>query len=603
MPSKVICEAISAIGIHLGETYQVLFYKRFLLPFFLELAFKLEENDLEFLSAQVSPSELKKSMPFLSDDDIKVHSAEIRSFLSKKSLSVKEKSDIKVKLQIYGSDDSASVLSALFESDHLNIAPFFHLVFNTFETLIDHYSDTDKKLLLSMILLRSNFSALKHIGEISISSGGLSAVQRSPGEKRYQIRYDELLGKVSATATRVNSSVSADLYLKPYIGLVSSSLGMISSLVVIGKYGQKREFTWEDKRDLTLAAIYLTSNSISFINFFSKVFKEEITSGFLAPASFIFAAMKGKDSIRDALNEKDYPAVALHSYSIATSGLKTAEAMLKMMHRLKVIHVKEKLGMEAAKLVFRKGYMFSRFFTAASKFTGPVGLAIAMYQLIELCESWSQQIRRKNNIVWDQTCKFVEAINALISTEVRYHDYTVPKLDIETIIINATEPTLDVDYKDKTDISNEYSKTGQETSCVVGATSLRGHEKPMNWKTYFNRIVKTGSANSIEFFDFEKVLMQFDRETNRSKMYETRGISFSELQKSDAIALYNNGDIPMKMIAEMVGMDEVKLKKVIHEYEKKRQVELEEHWRINYFGTDKEKEEIHRLSLEKFTES
>lgn len=97
--------------------------------------------------------------------------------------------------------------------------------------------------------------------------------------------------------------------------------------------------------------------------------------------------------------------------------------------------------------------------------------------------------------------------------------------------------------------------------------------------------------------------MQFDRETNRSKMYETRGVSFSELQKSDAIALYRNGGMPLKMVAEMVGLDEEKLKKTINEYGKQRQAELEEHWRTNYFGTDKEKEEIHRLSLEKFIKS
>ncbi|MFP4682022.1 MAG: hypothetical protein ACLFQB_16235, partial [Chitinispirillaceae bacterium] len=362
VPSKIICEAISAIGMHSDETCRSDFYKRFLLPFFLELAFRLEEKDLDFLSAQVSPSELKKSMPFLSDDDIQAYSAEIKSFLNKKALTVEEKCDIRIRLQIYGSE-SISVLNSLFESDHLNIAPFFHLVFDSFETMVNHYTDTHDKLLLSMILLRSGFAAMKHIAETDISPDESSKRQKSPGEKRYQIRYDQLLSKTSSAAAKINSSKSAGFHHKPYIGLLSSTLGMIDSFVVMHKYGQKEEFTWEDKRNMALAAMNLTSDSISFINFFAKVFREDITKGFLAPASFVFAAMKGKDSIRDALNEKDYPAVALHSYSMASSGLKSTEAMFRMMHRFKVAHIRNKLGLQAAKQVFTKGFLWSRFFT------------------------------------------------------------------------------------------------------------------------------------------------------------------------------------------------------------------------------------------------
>ena len=101
--------------------------------------------------------------------------------------------------------------------------------------------------------------------------------------------------------------------------------------------------------------------------------------------------MKGQSGIRKSLKEKDYPAVMLQSYALAVSGIKSTEATFKLMHKLKIVHTKKNVGLQAAKIAFRKGFLFSkkvRFLTIGTL----EGIAAGLFMNLPKGNAWPKVI-------------------------------------------------------------------------------------------------------------------------------------------------------------------------------------------------------------------
>jgi hypothetical protein len=330
---------------------------------------------------------------------------------------------------------------------------------------------------------------------------------------------------------------------------LSTTFGFVDSIIALSKFSGKSTLNWEDKRNLILSSITLIDKGITFINLFSKIFKEDLTKGITAPLSLIFAIINGQNSIRKSFEGKNYPAIVLQSYSLASGTKMSVEAVFKAMHRLHVASQYKHLGYRAAAETFKKGYLLSESFAIASKFTGPIGYAILAHDVIRLCESKSRSIRMGNNVAWSNLCVFMESIDSLLKKtgDLTYHDLTVSLPKIKT---------------------NELKGYMSE--------SIYENIKPLSWEKFLGNITKKHNTDTT--WDIEKTLRKYDLE-------------------NDPVLLFKMGGMSIETIAELTGIDDDDVKKSVGKYEMEKLVELEEHWRIHKNTKEKLPEEVHQKAI------